>query len=280
MLSRIALVVLTFLGLLAGPAVAQNAGSAHKYKDQSAVADYLSNPNLNESVRFVIANTLFTLYHETGHLLVDQLDWPIIGREEDVADNFATYALLGGKRRGYELALKDSALGWQLNDETYGGRREASDYYDEHSLDLQRAYQIVCLLVGNDRRTFAVTAQEWGMDRERQYRCQGDYEQIENSISRLLAAHAGATFETEVTVTYDRPDRDMALAYKVLRDSRLLESLADDLKQGYGLPRPVSIRGTMCGQPNAFYDGEEIEILMCYELLDDFFYMYDTHASR
>ncbi len=267
------------LMLFAIPGMAQEE-EAPKYKDQSPVSVYLANRNINEGVRFAVSNSLFTLYHEVGHLLVDQLDWPIIGREEDVADNFATYMLLSGKRRSFEQALKDSAFGWQLNDETYGGRRDVSDFYDEHSLDLQRAFQIVCLMVGKDRRTFAITAQEWGMSRERQNRCDDDWNQIESSISRLLAPHAGSTLETEITLTYDPPDRSMALAYKVLRDSQMLESIVEELRVGYGLPNPISVRGTMCGQPNAFYDSVEVEILFCYELIDDYFYMLDLYEAR
>lgn len=279
MFSRLILAVIVTLGVSMSPVFAQENGG-EKYKNQLPVSEYLANRHLNEKVRFAVSNSLYTLYHEVGHLLVDQLEWPIMGREEDVADNFATYILLNEKRRSFEQALKDSARGWQLNDLTYGGRREAADFYDEHSLDLQRAFQIVCLMVGKDRATFAITAQDWGMARERQNRCQNDYAQIESSISRLLAPYRDVAEEADIRLTYDRPDRDMALAYKVLRDSQLLESIAEDLKLGYGLPNPITIRGTMCGEPNAFYDSREREILFCYELIDDYFYMLDQHAAR
>lgn len=279
MLARIVMAALMAVTIGTTPAAAQD-DAPYKYKNQSELSNYLSNRNLNPAVRFVLANALFTVYHEVGHLLVDQLNWPIIGREEDVADNFATYTLLEGKRRSFELALKDSALGWQLTDQNRGGRRDASDYYDEHSLDLQRAYQIVCLMVGKDRSTFAITAQEWGIDRHRQHRCQDDYGQIENSISRLLAPHTGASLHADVTVEYDRSDRRVALAYKVLRDSKLLESVADDLREGYGLPNPITLHGTMCGEPNAFYDASTGEILFCYELLEDLFDIYNRHVAN
>lgn len=281
MTMRLVLAAMAALVFSLTPVVAQDGDGATKYKNQTPVSTYLANRRINEKVRFAISNSLFTLYHEVGHLLVDQLEWPIIGREEDVADNFATYVLLNEQRRSFEQALKDSAYGWQLNDETYGaGRREAADFYDEHSLDLQRAFQIVCLMVGKDRATFAVTAQEWGMARDRQNRCKNDYAQIESSISRLLAPHRDAPGDAQITLTYERPDSRLALAYKVLRDSQLLESLAEDLKMGFGLPNPIAIRGSNCGEPNAFYDSERREILFCYELIDDYFYMLDQAEAR
>ena len=37
-------------------------------------------------LRFVTANAEFTLLHEMGHLLINELQLPVLGREEDAAD--------------------------------------------------------------------------------------------------------------------------------------------------------------------------------------------------
>jgi hypothetical protein len=46
--------------------------------------------------------------------------------------------------------------------------------YDEHGLDLQRAYQIVCLMVGSDPRAFSDIATRAKLPQERQESCQRD----------------------------------------------------------------------------------------------------------
>ncbi|VAW22472.1 hypothetical protein MNBD_ALPHA12-2246 [hydrothermal vent metagenome] len=262
----IAAILLISLG---GAALAKPASG--KNKSSSEISDILANRKLDTAKRFVISNTLFTIYHEVGHLLINKQQWPVLGREEDIADNFATYILLNQKRRSIERALKDAALGWQLEDEAGGSRRTASDYYDEHSLDLQRAYQIVCMMVGKDRRSFSVTALEWGIDRRRQAGCADQYKQISSSIEKLISANRNKDTQPEVKVIYERAGTKYAIAYKTLRDSRLLESVAADLRTGYGLTGTIKIVASLCNQPNAFYDNETSQIIICYELLDEYF---------
>jgi len=252
--------------------------SSGKEKSQSEISEILADRTLDKTVRFVINNTLYTLYHEVGHLLVDKQQWPVLGREEDVADNFATYILLTQKRRAFEQALKDAALGWRLEGEARGART-ADDFYGEHSLDLQRAYQIVCMMVGEDRRTFAATAVEWGIDRRRQSGCKDDYEQISRSLEQLISPNRDKNSQAEVTINYERAGARLALAYKTLRESRLLESVADDIRNNYGLTVPVLITATVCDEPNAFYDSQSSEIIVCYELLDDYFDMINAHLE-
>lgn len=278
-MGRLLLGFLLLLSFLPAGATAKEGSS--KSKAESEIVDILAHRELDKATRFVIDNTLFTIYHEVGHLLVDQLDWPVLSKEEDVADNFATYILLNQSRRTIELALKDAALGWRLEEEASGdARRLAADYYDEHSLDLQRAYQIVCLMVGKDRGTFHNTARDWGIDRARESRCADDYSQIAHSFQMLIDAPAHKNTETRVEVNYGLADDGYSLAYKTLRDSRLLESIAEELRRGYGLTRRIQIDAEMCGEPNAFYDDREVKIIVCYELLDDFFNMINKHLAE
>ncbi len=268
--------LVALLGVFASGALAKP-GSG-KEKNQSELSEILADRTLDKTVRFVINNTLYTLYHEVGHLLVDKQQWPVLGREEDVADNFATYILLTQKRRSFEQALKDAALGWRLEGEARE-QRTASDLYGVHSLDLQRAYQIVCMMVGEDRRTFAVTASEWGIDRTRQAGCKDDYTQISRTLEQLISPNRNKNSQAEVTINYERAGARLAMAYKTLRESRLLESVANDIRNNYGLTVPVLITAAVCDEPNAFYDSQSSEIIVCYELLDDYFDMINAHLE-
>lgn len=268
MFVRILSILVVAFGLFGSAAVAK---SNTKSKTSSEVAQILADRELDKTVRFVINNTLFTMYHEVGHLLVDKLEWPVLAREEDVADNFASYILLSQRRRSVQQALKDAALGWKLEDQFYGNERDDSDFYALHSLDLQRAFQIVCMMVGQDRDNFYTTAQEWGIDRERQATCQDDYQQISRSIERLLKSSADNSARANVTIEYERAGTRLSLAYKTLRDSRLLESVAEDLRANFGLTQDIKITASRCDEANAFYDTDTSEIIMCYELLEDYF---------
>src|SRR5262249_54143643 len=43
---------------------------------------------------FVVGNTLFVMTHELGHAVIGTFHLPVLGKEEDAADTFATLAML------------------------------------------------------------------------------------------------------------------------------------------------------------------------------------------
>src|SRR5437016_3311471 len=47
-----------------------------------------------ERVEFVVGNTLFALLHEIGHVVIAELNLPLLGREEEAADTYATIRML------------------------------------------------------------------------------------------------------------------------------------------------------------------------------------------
>jgi putative metallopeptidase DUF4344 len=89
----------------------------------------------------------FFFYHELGHALIDTLDLPVVGREEDAADALAAYIILEIMDEP-EIALA-AALQFLLESEAYDQSEEDS-FYDEHSLDRQRFYNIVAWVYGSD----------------------------------------------------------------------------------------------------------------------------------
>ena len=45
---------------------------------------------LGEAMAFAMHDAAFTMYHEVGHLLVGELGLPVLGKEEDAVDSWAT----------------------------------------------------------------------------------------------------------------------------------------------------------------------------------------------
>lgn len=236
-----------------------------------AAAQTLSERQQRQAESFAVNNTRFILYHEMAHLLFDQLGLPVLGREEDAADNVATYLLLSKQTRTSDKVLSDAARGWQLYGKLYGGDLGLEDFYDEHSLDSQRAFQIVCLMVGSDYDAFHKIADEYGMDKERQESCARDYRLARRSLDSLLETHrhkAGGK-GTEVTITYHAASNELGKARDVFRNSGVFEDVADELRGSFALRNKVSFRAKRCGEVNAFYDPDTVEIIFCYEMMDD-----------
>src|SRR5262245_19776632 len=50
----------------------------------------ISEQELRDHVEFVAGNLIFATVHEVGHMLISEMGLPVLGREEDAADAFAT----------------------------------------------------------------------------------------------------------------------------------------------------------------------------------------------
>lgn len=236
----------------------------------------LTNAQRDAAVEFTLNNSRHLLLHEIGHLLVHQLDLPVLGREEDAVDTLATLIFLEiGGEEAYRV-LVDTVDGWRFSDTTRPGRGYTnSDFYGMHSLDIQRSYAIACLMVGSDFETYSGYATRMGLSMDRQESCQEDYRVAEFGWNAVLTPHLRTdAYGADVAVEY-RPDqgtyRDTA---EILRQSRVLEEAADWLTKNYVLPRPVRLTAEVCGEPNAFYVPDERRVILCYEWAETFYTMF------
>jgi hypothetical protein len=86
----------------------------------------------------------------------------------------------------------------------------------------------------------------------------------------IRAAPDGAPPEDEPMLrlafapTADEADQAIADA---LRENGLFQVLTDDLNATLAMPRPVRALLTQCGEPQAFYNADRGEAVLCYEML-------------
>lgn len=241
-----------------------------------ALAQDEDDPILADAMMFALHDAAFTMYHEVGHLLVGELGLPVLGKEEDAVDAWATIWLLefDEAEDSYD-ALINAADGWYYNAVTSTGSGvDDFSYYSDHSLDIQRAYAMVCLMVGKDMDVFGETADAYEMDTDQQESCAYTYEQAYASWMTLLEPHFSEDDEgAGVEVVYEDAG-DYEEFAQALRDYNLLEYVAGTIDMSFDLPGPVTIRATQCGEANAFYDPSASEVIYCYELAEYMYYMY------
>jgi hypothetical protein len=233
-----------------------------------AIAQELTEDQAAEAMDFAMHDAIFTLYHETGHLLVHELGLPVLGKEEDAADSLAVVLILKNTVDDVEMfnTLIDAADGWYLQaEQTTGEGIEDLSYYDDHSLDIQRAYAMVCMMVGADAGEFAETADIYEIDPDRQEACGSVYEQAESSWMSVLEPHVASEPGPDIPITYDDAGDYEAFASE-LKSRHIMEDLAAFLQTNFALPDGISMRATQCGEPNAFYDWGEHTMTYCYEL--------------
>ena len=141
-----------------------------------------------------------TFYHETGHMAISIYDLPVTGREEDVADQLAAYILLtpgdNGKVDAESVqSVKDFARTFAAYADARG-QLGAADMADEHSLDLQRVYNLECWIYGSNPDANADMVSSGQLPEDRAVRCPDEWKtarpRVVDTARRPLEVAAGS----------------------------------------------------------------------------------------
>ena len=122
------------------------------------------------------------ILHEAGHAMIDQFDLPVFGREEDVADQLATYLML---KHDVADGILGSILFFSQN-KSFFYLNTQRGMSDEHGLGPQRAINIACWAYGKDPSRYAPLANLAGLTAARAPRCEREYLQLEKAVTTLL----------------------------------------------------------------------------------------------
>lgn len=147
-------------------------------------ADAGTDEEFEEAGASMAGATLFILFHEIGHVLVDVHELPITGREEDAVDQLATVLLAESDDIEVEAAALDAAVFFAAAADQEGINEEA--FWGEHALDAQRFYNIICWLYGSDPETWSDLVGEDGLPPERAERCPAEYQRLASAWETLL----------------------------------------------------------------------------------------------
>jgi hypothetical protein len=241
----------------------------------------LSPKYLRGLAEFVSGNMLFVLLHELALASITQLRLPALGRTEDAADSFATLRLIRVGDDFSHRVLTEAAKGWFLADRRDQKTGVKVAYYDEHGLNQQRAYQIVCLMVGSDDEKFNDLAKETKLPAERRDSCAGDYSNAAYSWDLVLKPHRRSADQpkTEIDVLYGPAEGRAAIAQQVARDIRLLQMVAEHAASDFVWPMPLSLEMQTCGFPDARWDLATNKLTLCYELAVEFADLYRDYGG-
>lgn len=147
--------------------------------------------------KYLAANLRFILLHETGHALIDMLDIPITGREEDAVDQLATtlmqrFAGLNESSRQTADNLR-MASNWFLMRST--GQYNLDAYADEHALGEQRYFNLQCLVYGSNPGRYVGIVTEGDLPEARAKTCPAEARRVNKAWLRLLLPHVAPKYE-------------------------------------------------------------------------------------
>jgi hypothetical protein len=252
--------------------------AAHDLDREPQLAD-LTQQQRKDLVAFVTGNLLFALLHELAHAHIQEMRLPVLGREEDAADAYAVLVMLKVATRVSHRVLVDAAKGWFLSAEAREKAGMPLAFYQEHGIDQQRAYQIICLMVGSDLKQFADLADSVSMPQTRQQSCAADFSKASWSWETVLRPHLRGHGRTKqsVKVSYG-PEGEHAVVAKALRAIGLIDLVANYAEGRYAWHRAPSFEAKTCGGPDVYWDTSALKIVACYEMAANFARLYRAYG--
>ena len=170
-------------------------------------------PSGIEPIDTVVGPFVDTVLHEFAHALFDEIDPPILGREEDAADQVSAYIYLRLGRDEARRLIMGTVYAYMLEVQDTDPPSMA-EYADEHSTSEQRAFNLLCIAYGADPELFEDVVKMGGLPEERVEICEEEYEHIAYAYQTLIGPHV-----------------DSDLAEKILDRSWLPEKVSGRLYQ-------------------------------------------------
>ena len=166
---------------------------------------------------------------------------------------------------------------------------ENHDFKGEHELEVQRGFLMACLLVGADRDTYEALAKEIELGDNRTDACREDARLARRSWDALKDHIAGRGEPDDedddddegderrgaagqaIRVVYEDPGNTYRQIADLMKERRLLETVAERLSSRFPLSREATMKAELCGDDDAYYSGRRNEITLCYEYTQFYF---------
>ena len=144
------------------------------------------------------------LLHEFGHAMIEHLKLPVLGREEEAADQISALLMLRlGQDRAVGL-VKGTAqvyLSWmnwyERNPQGRLGTGALVAEASSHPTPAQRLYNLVCLAIGADQAKFESLGKAIDLPQDRAEDCDDEYTLHNTALERLLGQHTDPALEAE-----------------------------------------------------------------------------------
>lgn len=158
---------------------------------EQMTADFKEVAKSDEELGNMVGGALtFAFIHELGHCLIDVLNLPSTGREEDAVDQLSTFVLVALKGDEGEKMAISGAISWGIQyDRLAKSGKTAGElnmlWADEHSMDGQRFYNILCWVFGHNPEKYQTMVNN-PLPEQRAVRCPMEYTRLATAWLTLL----------------------------------------------------------------------------------------------
>ncbi len=252
-----------------------------------AIAD--DNPGESDRIRFVIDNVIFVTLHEFAHLIIEDFGVPVLGNIEDAADTLAAVTLIRRDRarpeRDFQLirslltAADANRILWQRGLE----KDNPAIYFARHPLSIQRAARMVCLAYGSEPELLQPLPDIVGLPSFRANWCEEEFKQAERAWlwvrDSFVRESTGTVTEHQYAYGPTR-DPDLRVIRERMMQNKALERVVASVGQTMLLTETITLRTRSCGSPDAYWDGNTRELVLCYQLIQAFYQLSDDQGVK
>jgi hypothetical protein len=132
----------------------------------------------------IVGPVIDVFLHEVGHAVFDYNQVPILGREEDAADQFSAYFLLKFAKDDARRLLAGVAYDYARDASV--PTKNKNPFADAHGLPMQRLYNVLCLAYGADTKVFEQMVSDGHLPSERAEGCADEYAQVKSAMTILI----------------------------------------------------------------------------------------------
>lgn len=136
--------------------------------------------------------------HEASHALFGMLKIPLLGQEEDAADQVAAYHVLQLPKELKRRLILGNAWAYASELKVRQPRdlrrrrievTRQTTFSDEHGTPAQRLYNLLCIAYGSDKDLFADIVEKGFLPQERADICEDEYRQVDLAYRTLIEPH-------------------------------------------------------------------------------------------
>jgi hypothetical protein len=137
-----------------------------------------------------IVGPLFdTCLHEFAHALFEMLRLPVLGREEDAADQVSAYIMLQLGKVEVRRLIGGVAYAYKTEAEAATKPPTMTHFADVHGTPAQRFYNVLCIAYGADKQLFGDMVEKGYLPKDRAEDCKDEYQQVAYAYEKLIGPH-------------------------------------------------------------------------------------------
>jgi hypothetical protein len=152
----------------------------------------------------LMGQMIFAFAHEFGHLVFDVYEVPVLGREEDAADNFATFIMLQFQEDGPRLIM-GAAWSYHAFIKDVPKNPKAivplAAFSSNHGQPEERFFNLVCMAYGSDSKRYADLVEKGFLPEARAKNCKYEYDVLKFAMDKEILPHIDMSLAGKMLAT-------------------------------------------------------------------------------